>query len=227
MSPTRTADRFLPPCARIRARQPRAVRPVSEPRLFRSLPASRTRRASSRAASCCWRWLPAQASAATDNYVRNRRLLPQSGRACRASRHLPVKLFAWSLTSVFHFASGANAPGSLKLIGEPARRPRLQFRGERQQRDILRPLDCHCEPSLVPRASSGHAARKNLAAFLQERRQNLRLFVIDVVRLIDAEPANLLLANEASFAALRGTAWTTRPAAWRTGTSPTRASPET
>ena len=93
----------------------------------------------------------------------------------------------------------------------------LQFRRERQQRDILRALDRHGQPALVPRASSGHAARKNLAALLDERRQNLGPLVIDVVRLVHAEPANLLLADETSLALLAGPPGRPpRPAARRT-----------
>jgi hypothetical protein len=37
--------------------------------------------------------------------------------------------------------------------------PSLQFSGEWQERDILRPLNRDRQPALVPRASAGYAAR--------------------------------------------------------------------
>src|SRR6202034_3952570 len=81
-----------------------------------------------------------------------------------------------------------------------------------QQRDILRPLDRHGQPSLMPRTSPRHAPRQNLPAFLNERRQNLRLLVIDEIGFIHAEPATLLLAHEVPLPALR---WSARPSsAW-------------
>src|SRR5260370_27948906 len=58
-------------------------------------------------------------------------------------------------------------------------------------------------------ARAGHAARKNLAALLNERRQNFGLLVVNEVRLVHAEPANLLLAYEIALSALGRTA---RPA---------------
>src|SRR5580700_3370381 len=61
----------------------------------------------------------------------------------------------------------------------------------------------------MTRARPGHAPRKNLAALLNERRQNFGLLVIDEVRLVHAEPANLLLAYEIALSAL---GWPTRPA---------------
>jgi hypothetical protein len=65
----------------------------------------------------------------------------------------------------------------------------------------------------VAGASAGHPARKNLAAVLNEGRENLGLFVIDVVHFVDAEPADFLLADEVPFAALRRTAGTPSAAA--------------
>jgi hypothetical protein len=82
----------------------------------------------------------------------------------------------------------------------------LKLRGKGQQGDILRPLDCNGEPALVPRARPRHAARKNFPPLLKERRQNLRLFVVDEVRFIHAETAHLFLADKTPFTALRGTA---------------------
>ena len=69
---------------------------------------------------------------------------------------------------------------------------------------FLRPLDGHRQPALVPRARAGHAARKNLAALLNERRQNLRALVVDEVGFVHAEAANFLFADEAALAALAG-----------------------
>src|SRR6202008_890633 len=83
---------------------------------------------------------------------------------------------------------------------------RLQFRGKRQQRDILRALDGYGKPSLMARAGAGHAARKNLAALLDERRQNLGLLVVNEIDAVDAKTANLLLATEAALAAFGGSA---------------------
>ena len=92
----------------------------------------------------------------------------------------------------------------------------LQFRGERQQRDILRPLDRHGEPTLMPRAGACHAARKNFPPLLQERRQDLSPLVVNVVRLVHAEPANFLFADEIPLAAFR---WTAGPATWSAGST--------
>jgi hypothetical protein len=97
----------------------------------------------------------------------------------------------------------------------------LEFRGERQQRDVLRALNGHRQPALMSSAGSGHAARKDLASLLNKRRQDLGLLVIDEVRLIDAKATNLLFANEAALSAFcRSTgsagasSGTARPAAW-------------
>src|SRR6201987_6069708 len=78
---------------------------------------------------------------------------------------------------------------------------RLQFRGERKQSDILRALNGYRKPSLMARAGAGHAARKNLAALLDERRQNLGLLVVNEIDAVDAKTDNLLLANEPALAA--------------------------
>jgi hypothetical protein len=80
--------------------------------------------------------------------------------------------------------------------------PELKFRSKRQQRNVLCALNGYGQPALVPRACSGHAARKNLPALLDERRQNFGLLVVNEVRLVHAEPANFLFANEAALAAL-------------------------
>src|SRR5271167_1684792 len=66
---------------------------------------------------------------------------------------------------------------------------------ERQQGDVARALDGYAEPALVARANSGHAARQNLAALLDELRKNVRALVVDEVHLLDAELADFLLAE--------------------------------
>src|SRR5271168_70153 len=79
----------------------------------------------------------------------------------------------------------------------------------------------------MPRTSPRHAPRQNLPALLNERRQNLRLLVINEIGLIHAEPANLLLAHEIPLPALRwsarpSSAWTSGPAARSRGPHPSR-----
>src|ERR1700751_1281806 len=65
--------------------------------------------------------------------------------------------------------------------GRQAQKIELQFRGKRQQRDVLRALDGYREPALVTRAGTRHAARKDFAALLNKRRQNLGLLVVDEI----------------------------------------------
>ncbi len=86
--------------------------------------------------------------------------------------------------------------------------------GERQQGDVARALDGYAEPALVARANSGHAARQNLAAFLDELRKNVGALVVDEVHLLDTELADFLLAEILALAArpAAGSARTT--AAW-------------
>src|SRR5207245_3559592 len=67
--------------------------------------------------------------------------------------------------------------------------------GKRQQGNVARPLDGHPQPALMPRANARHPARQDLPAFLHELRQDVRAFVVDEVHLLDAELANLLLAE--------------------------------
>src|SRR5579859_6435055 len=94
---------------------------------------------------------------------------------------------------------------------------RLGARGaarKRQQSDVARALDGHAEPALVARANSGHAARQNLAAFLDELREDVRALIVDEVHLLDAELADFLLAEILPLAA-RASAWTARTTAAR------------
>jgi hypothetical protein len=72
---------------------------------------------------------------------------------------------------------------------------------ERQQGDVARALDGDAEPALVARANSGHAARQNLAALLNELRKNVRAFVVDEIHLLDAKLADFLLAEILALAA--------------------------
>src|SRR5579859_8016114 len=94
---------------------------------------------------------------------------------------------------------------------------RLGARGaacKRQQGDVARALDGHAEPALVARANSGHAARENLAAFLDELREDVRALIVDEIHLLDAELADFLLTEILPLAA-RASAGTARTAATR------------
>src|SRR5437667_12014088 len=64
-----------------------------------------------------------------------------------------------------------------------------------QQGDVACPLDGHAQPALMTRANARHPPRQNLATLLHELRQDVRSFVVDEVHLLDAEFANLLLAE--------------------------------
>src|SRR5579859_5718766 len=85
---------------------------------------------------------------------------------------------------------------------------------KRQQGDVARALDGHAEPALVARANSGHAARQNLAAFLDELREDVRALIVDEVHLLDAELADFLLTEILPLAA-RASAGTARTTATR------------
>ena len=68
----------------------------------------------------------------------------------------------------------------------------LELRRERQQGDVARLLDGVGEPPLVWGAHAGDAARDDLAALRHEGVQQLHVFIVDVVDLLDAEPADFL-----------------------------------
>jgi hypothetical protein len=72
---------------------------------------------------------------------------------------------------------------------------------ERQQGDVAGALDSYAEPALVARANSRHAARQNLAAFLDELRKNVRALVVDEVHFLDAKLADFLFAEILALAA--------------------------
>jgi hypothetical protein len=82
---------------------------------------------------------------------------------------------------------------------------------KRQQGDVARALDGYAEPALVTRANSGHAPRQNLAAFLDELREDVRALIVDEVHLLDAKFADFLLAEVLALPArtAAGTARTT------------------
>ena len=93
---------------------------------------------------------------------------------------------------------------------------------ERKQGDVARALDRFTEPALMAGANARHAARENLAAFLNELRQDIGALVVDEVHLLDTELADLLLAEILTLATARATG-TTR-SAWATFTSRTTVS---
>src|SRR6267142_5657727 len=82
---------------------------------------------------------------------------------------------------------------------------------KRHECNVPRPLNRHAQPTLVPRAYAGHPPRQNFPALLHELRQDVRALIVDEVHLLDAELANLLLAEILPLAA-RPSARTTRSA---------------
>ena len=98
---------------------------------------------------------------------------------------------------------------------------------KRQQGDVARPLDGHAKPTLVARANARHPARQNLSALLYELRQDIRALVVDEVHLLDAELANLLLAEILALAAWpsTGTARAARSTTTRSAFAPRAAVP--
>ena len=97
--------------------------------------------------------------------------------------------------------------------------------GEGHECDVAGALDGDTEPALVARADAGHAARKNLAALLDELREDVGAFVVDEVHLLDAELADFFLAEILALAtgASAGTAARTAGAAFATRTAMTTA----
>jgi hypothetical protein len=94
---------------------------------------------------------------------------------------------------------------------------------EGQQSDVARALDGDTEPALMARADARHAARENLAAFLDELRQDVGALIVDEVHLLDAEFADFFLAEILALSAgtTSGAAGSTRTAfaASATGTT--------
>jgi hypothetical protein len=79
--------------------------------------------------------------------------------------------------------------------------------GKRQQSDVAGALDGDTEPTLVTRANTGHATRKNFAALLHKLRKNVGALVVDQVHFLDAKLADFFLAEKLPLAAARS-AWT-------------------
>src|SRR5581483_12016315 len=69
---------------------------------------------------------------------------------------------------------------------------RLETGCERQQRDVPRLLDRVRQAALMRRAHARDAPRYDLAPLRDEAVQQFRVFIIDVVDLLDAEPADFL-----------------------------------
>src|SRR6267378_8283967 len=98
---------------------------------------------------------------------------------------------------------------------------RLRTRGaacKRHEGDVPRTLNCYAQPTLVARAHAGHPARQNFPALLHELRQDVRALIVDEVHLLDAELADLFLAEILPLAA-RPSARTTR-SAWASAARP-------
>src|SRR6266850_1934740 len=90
---------------------------------------------------------------------------------------------------------------------------------KRHEGDVPRALNRDAQPALVPRAHAGHPARQNFSALLHELRQDVRALVVDEIHLLDAELANLLLAEILPLAAWPSPR-TTR-SAWASAARPT------
>src|SRR5262245_8943088 len=87
----------------------------------------------------------------------------------------------------------------------------LNLRRERQQGDVARLLDRVAQAPLAGSTNARDAAWNDLAALGNERVQHLDVFVIDIVDLLDTEPAHffapeiLLLLRQYRFVAPSGT----------------------
>jgi hypothetical protein len=81
---------------------------------------------------------------------------------------------------------------------------------EGQQGDITRLQDSVGQTALMGRTDAGDAAGNDLTALGNERLQHADVLVVDVIDLLDAEPANLLapevlfLSNRGGFVATSG-----------------------
>ncbi len=82
---------------------------------------------------------------------------------------------------------------------------------KRHEGNVPRALNRYAQPTLVARADAGHPARQNFSALLHELRQDVCALVVDEVHLLDAELANLFLAEILPLPA-RPSARTTRSA---------------
>lgn len=77
--------------------------------------------------------------------------------------------------------------------------------GKRQQSDVAGALDGHAKPALMARADSGHTARQNFAALLDELGKNVGALVVDEVHFFDTKLADFLFAEVLALAAARAT----------------------
>src|SRR5579872_2559237 len=77
------------------------------------------------------------------------------------------------------------------------------LRHVRDEGNLARPLDGGLKLALVHRARTGNPPRQDLAALGDERRDELRVLVVDVVDLVRAELADLAAAEERAALALR------------------------
>src|ERR671923_645899 len=81
---------------------------------------------------------------------------------------------------------GAPAIGA----GNPGLGPQV-LRGVRQERDVACALECRRQHSLVTRAGSGLSTRLDLRALREVAPEAVDLLVVDALRLVDAEVADL------------------------------------
>jgi hypothetical protein len=88
------------------------------------------------------------------------------------------------------------------------RRKKLEARSEGKQSNVARLLDRQAEPTLVPRANSGQAARNDLATLGNKALKQPDIAVGDSIDLLGAELANLLAPEK--LAAARATARSAR-----------------
>ena len=84
-------------------------------------------------------------------------------------------------------------PPSTPAVRTPA--VKLWSGGEGQQRDLARALDRDGQAALMARAGAGLAPRLDLAALGDVAPQLVRLLVVDVLDLVDAESADLAAAR--------------------------------
>src|SRR4029078_4651639 len=140
-----------------------------------------------------------------------------------APRAPPVRGSGLSRTGAVRDSGIGPAPKG----GGGTRRPRFasaSVRGERQERDVSRPLDRQRERALVRGAGPEHPSRQDLAPLGHEPGEELHVLVVDVVDLVRAELADPPAPEEVALARVLA-ASAAGPA--RTTTSATRAAPAT
>src|SRR5204863_9404902 len=123
--------------------------------------------------------------AATASFLGSRKLRAYPAATLTTSPRVPsLSTSSLRMTSI----------GTPLWLGRRKRPPHqiLKTRRERQQRDIPRLLDRIRQPALMRRAHAGNPARHNLAPLRDEAVQQFRVLIVDVVDLLDAEPADFL-----------------------------------